>query len=344
MLYSLLREIDYFAEIYSDKGFLQTVYFGGGTPSILEPEYIEKILSKIRQLFQHVEDWEITLESNPNTIDEVKLKEFQAAGVNRLSIGVQSFIDDDLNFLTRDHDAKTAIKSIEVAIKSGFQNINIDLIFSIPGQTLDDWKKNLETAVSFPIHHISAYSLTLEPGTSLYYQVKHGLTYLRSIEQDADMYEFLMDFLPLHDFNQYEVSNFSKQGFECVHNLNYWYRINYLGFGPSSHSLWDNRRWHNFRNITRYNEMISQHRHAIKSEEFLNPNEIYNERIYLGLRSRGINLIQFEEEFGINLLKNEERFFNELIKNGFVVVENNMLRLTKKGYLLVDEICEQLII
>ena len=303
LLYSLLKEIEYFAEIYSTKGFLQTVYFGGGTPSIVEPEYIETILSRIKKLFQHAEDWEVTLESNPNTFDETKLKEFKSVGINRLSIGVQSFLDEDLKFLTRDHDSNKAFESIENAIKSGFENINIDLIFSIPGQTVDDWKKNLAFAVSFPITHISTYSLTLEPGTSLYYQVKHGLTYLSSIEQDADMYEYVMDFLPEHGFFQYEVSNFAKNGFESVHNLNYWYRINYLGFGPSSHSLWDNRRWHNYKNITRYDESIKKNHHAIKNEEFLNPNEIYNERIYLGLRSKGINLVQFEEEFGINLLK-----------------------------------------
>lgn len=344
LLYSLLREIEYFGEIYHDKGYLQTIYFGGGTPSIVEPSYIQQIIKKLTSIFKYPQDIEITIESNPNTIDEKKLKDLYSLGVNRISIGVQSFNDDDLKYLTRDHDSKTALRSIELAAKSGFQNINIDLMFSIPGQTLEDWKENLRIAVQQPIKHISAYSLTLEPGTSLYYQAKRGIIYLPSIEQDADMYEFTMDFLSENGFQQYEVSNFCKEGFESIHNLNYWYRINYLGFGPSSHSLWDNRRWHNFRNITRYIQNVNDHRNAIKDEEFLNPTEIYNERIYLGLRSRGINLKQLEEEFNINLLKHEERFFNDLIKNGFVIIENDMLRLTKKGYLLVDEICEQLML
>jgi len=344
LLYSLLREIDYFSEIYQDKGYLQTIYFGGGTPSIVEPSYLAQIINKLTKIFKHPEDIEITIESNPNTIDEAKLKEFLAIGINRLSIGVQSFNDDDLKYLTRDHDRNTALQSIEAAARAGFENINIDLMFSIPGQTLDDWKENLRIAVQLPIKHISAYSLTLEPGTSLYYQSKRGLIYLPSIEQDADMYEFTMDFLPENGFVQYEVSNFSKPGYESIHNLNYWYRINYLGFGPSSHSLWDNRRWHNYRNISKYIDTVNQNRNAIKDEEFLNPTEIYNERIYLGLRSRGINLKQLEEEFNINLLKHEERFFNELLKNGFCIIENDMLRLTKKGYLLVDEICEQLML
>jgi oxygen-independent coproporphyrinogen-3 oxidase len=344
LLYSLLREIDYYAEIYHDKGYLQTIYFGGGTPSLVEPSYLQQIINKLTSIFKFPEDIEITIESNPNTIDEQKLKDFRSIGVNRLSIGVQSFNDEDLKYLTRDHDSKTALKSIEAAAKAGFDNINIDLMFSIPGQTLDEWKENLRIAVQQPIKHISAYSLTLEPGTSLYYQSQKGIIYLPSIEQDADMYEFTMDFLPEYGFQQYEVSNFAKPGYESIHNLNYWYRINYLGFGPSSHSLWDNRRWHNYRNISRYIENVNEKRNAIKDEEFLNPTEIYNERIYLGLRSRGINLKQLEEEFNINLLKHEERFFNELIKNGFCVVENDMLRLTKKGYLLVDEICEQLML
>ena len=344
LLYSLLREIDYYAEIYHDKGYLQTIYFGGGTPALVEPNFLYQIIQKLTKIFKYPDDIEVTIESNPNTIDEHKLKEFLSIGINRLSIGVQSFNDEDLKYLTRDHDRNTALKSIEMAAKAGFENINIDLMFSIPGQTLDDWKENLKIAVQLPIKHISAYSLTLEPGTSLYYQSKKGIIYLPSIEHDADMYEFTMDFLPDYGFVQYEVSNFSKPGYESIHNLNYWYRINYLGFGPSSHSLWDNRRWHNFRNITRYIEKVNEQNHAIKDEEFLNPTEVYNERIYLGLRSRGINLKQLEEEFNINLLKHEERFFKELIENGFVIVENDMLRLTKKGYLLVDEICEQLML
>lgn len=342
LLYSLLREIEYFAEIYRTKGYVQTIYFGGGTPSLLEPEYINQILKKIKSLFNADNILEVTIEANPNTLTEDKLKGFLEAGINRISIGVQSFNNEDLKYLTRDHDKDTAIRSIELASKAGFENINIDLIFSIPGQTLDDWKSNLDLAVRLPIKHISAYSLTLERGTSLFYQVEKGLTHLRTIEQDADMYEFTMDFLPEHGFKQYEVSNFAKEGYESIHNLNYWYRINYLGFGPSAHSLWESRRWHNFRNITRYIDKVNQNRHAIKDEEFLNPPEIYNERIYLGLRSRGINLKKLEDDFNINLLKHEERFMNELIKNDFVVIENDILRLTKKGYLLCDEICEQL--
>lgn len=342
LLYFLLREIEYFEEIYRSKGYVQTIYFGGGTPSLLEPEYINQIIKKIKSSFNADNILEITIEANPNTLTEDKLKGFLEAGINRISIGVQSFNNEDLKYLTRDHDKDTAIRSIELAAKAGFENINIDLIFSIPGQTLDDWKSNLDLAVRLPIKHISAYSLTLERGTSLFYKVDKGLTHLRSIEQDADMYEFTMDFLPDHGFKQYEVSNFAKEGYESIHNLNYWYRINYLGFGPSAHSLWESRRWYNFRNITRYIDQVNKNRHAIKDEEFLNPPEIYNERIYLGLRSRGINLKKLEDDFNINLLKHEERFMNELIKNGFVIIENDILRLTKKGYLLCDEICEQL--
>lgn len=344
LLYSLLREIEYFGQIYSDKGYLQTIYFGGGTPSLVEPTYLNQIIKKLKSIFRYPDDIEITIESNPNTLDEEKLKDFLSIGINRLSIGVQSFFDEDLEFLTRDHNRKTALESIELAAKSGFENINIDLIFSIPDQTLENWKENLRIAVQQPIKHISAYSLTLEEGTSLFYQAKKGIIYLPSIEHDADMYEFTMDFLSAQGFTQYEVSNFSKLGYESIHNLNYWYRINYLGLGPSSHSLWDNRRWHNFRNISRYIKEVNEKGHAIKDEEFLNPTEIYNERIYLGLRSRGINLKQFEEEFNINLLKHEERFFKDLIENGFIIIEDDMLRLTKKGFLLVDEICEQLML
>ncbi len=344
LLDSLKKEIQYFSSLYKDKSTFHTIYFGGGTPSLVEPEYIDKIIATLKSNFIFDERVEITLETNPGTVDESKLQELRSIGVNRLSIGAQSFNEDDLEFLTRNHNSKQAVECIEIAAKSGFRNINVDLIFSIPGQSLETWKDNLAAAIALPIQHISAYSLILEPGTSLNYQVKHGLTSLRSIEHDAESYESLIDTLVDNNFLQYEVSNFSKPGFECIHNLNYWYHVNYLGFGPSAHSLWDAKRWNNYSNITRYIDAVKINQHGIKSEEFLNPTELYNERIYLGLRSRGVDLDLFEKDFDILLLSSEERFVNELIKKNFVEVDNNFLKLTKKGYLLCEEICEQLMI
>jgi oxygen-independent coproporphyrinogen-3 oxidase len=344
LLDSLKREIEYFAELYKDKSIFHTIYFGGGTPSLVEPKYIAKIITTLRSNFIFDEYVEITLETNPETVDGYKLDEFRSIGINRLSIGVQSFNDEDLDFLTRNHNGKQAIECVELAAKSGFRNINVDLIFSLPSQSLESWKQNLSMTIDLPIQHISAYSLILEPGTSLFYQVKNGLTALRSIEHDADSYELLIDFLTDNNFFQYEVSNFTKPGFECIHNLNYWYHVNYLGFGPSAHSLWDDKRWNNFSNITRYLNSVKMNCNGIKREEFLNPTELYNERIYLGLRSRGLDLTLFEKDFNISLLSSEEKFINELLKSDFVVIDNNFLILTKKGYLLCDEICEQLMI
>lgn len=344
LLDSLKKEIQYFSDRYKDKSTFHTIYFGGGTPSLVEPEYIDKIITTLKSRFIFDAHVEITLETNPDTVDEIKLRELKSIGINRLSIGVQSFNDDDLEFLTRNHSGKQAAECIDIAAKSGYGNINIDLIFSIPGQALETWKDNLAVALTLPIQNISAYSLILEPGTSLYYNVKHGFSSLRSIEHDAESYEYLIDTLVRNNFVQYEVSNFAKPGFECIHNLNYWYHVNYLGFGPSAHSLWNDKRWNNFSNITRYIEAVKSVQHGIKSEEFLNPTELYNERIYLGLRSRGIDLNLFKQDFNISLLSSEEKFVNELLKSGFVIVDNNFLKLTKKGYLLCDEICEQLMV
>lgn len=344
LLTSLINEIEYFSRLYKDKSTFHTIYFGGGTPSLVEPKYIDKIISTLKSNFIFDENVEITLETNPGTVDEGKLKELRSIGINRLSIGVQSFNDNDLEFLTRNHNSRQALECVELAAKTGYSNINIDLIFSIPSQSFEEWKRNLQTAINLPIQHISAYSLTLESGTSLFYEVKNGLTSLSSIEHDADSYEYLIDSLTENNFFQYEVSNFAKPGFGCVHNLNYWYHINYLGFGPSAHSLWDERRWKNYSNITRYINAVTEKQNGVKSEEFLNPTELYNERIYLGLRSKGIDLALFEKDFNISLLSTERKLLTELMNNGFAVVEEDFLKLTQKGYLLCDEICEQLMI
>ncbi|MCX8011155.1 MAG: radical SAM family heme chaperone HemW [Ignavibacteria bacterium] len=341
----LKKEIQHFKDDYSIENIIETIYFGGGTPSLVEPKYIEEILTELRNNYKVSDTPEITLETNPGTVTKSKLEELKSIGINRLSIGVQSFDEDDLKFLTRIHSKQQAIDCIKWSEEAGYKNISIDLIFSIPSQSQVVWKENLKLAVEMPIQHISAYSLTLERGTPLYFQVTKGITSLKSIEHDSENYELTMEFLEQNGFNQYEVSNFAKSGFECKHNLNYWNHKNYLGFGPSAHSYYNNRRWWNYTALSRYLEEIKTNSCAIMSEEFLNPTELYNERIFLGLRSKGLDLKKLEEEFNIPIKSMiDERFLNDLLKNDFIKLENQVLRLTKKGYLLCDEICEQLMI
>lgn len=338
------QEIRYFSEIYKNEASISTIFFGGGTPSMIEPVYIGKIIKQISNSFSVQDDVEITLESNPGTLNRRKLEELLAIGINRLSIGVQSFDNEDLQFLTRIHNSSEAIDSVITAGKTGFTNINIDLMFSLPSQTFDIWKQNLQTAVELPVNHISAYSLTLESGTPLFFKAKKGLFPLTSIEHDADNYEYCMEFLAGKGFEQYEVSNFAKKGKECKHNINYWSHKNYLGFGPSAHSFWEDTRWANYSALSFYLASVSKKKNAIMNEEVLTPTQMYNERVFLGLRSNGINLKRFEEEFEINIYESEKRFFDDLIKNKFIVITDDNLKLTSKGYLICDEICSQLTI
>ena len=233
---SIKKEINNYRYLKEER-LVKSVFFGGGTPSILDPDEIAFILDAISSVFNVDENAEITFESNPGTVDEAKLNEIKKTGINRLSIGVQSFDDDELKFLTRIHDRQTAINTFDLAVKSGFDNINIDLIFNLPGQTKSLWESNLAQAVKLPVTHISAYSLILERGTILNKMVLDGKIKISDSEFDADLYEYTIDFLGEHSFLQYEVSNFAKPGFKCIHNLVYWQHKEYIGLGPSAHSF-----------------------------------------------------------------------------------------------------------
>ncbi len=248
-LKSLKLEIDYYTEIYSHNRFFTSIYFGGGTPSLMEPEYIEEIIIHLKKNFLIENSAEITLETNPGTVTEQKLKSFLKTGVNRISIGIQSFKDDDLKFLTRIHDSETAIKTILNAYNAGFENISADLIFNLPGQTKDKWLYNLETIIQLPVKHISAYSLILEKGTILNKMVLDGKVKIQEEDYDAELYELTIDFMISTGFIQYEVSNFAKEGFECIHNKAYWEYRDYLSFGPSAHSFVNGKRWWNFSSL-----------------------------------------------------------------------------------------------
>ena len=243
-----------------DKRFhesVETIFFGGGTPSLLHPSDIEKILNLLSSRFLIQKNAEITLETNPGTVDKQKLKAFQSAGINRISMGIQSFYDDDLRFLTRIHTASEAKQCIIDAYAAGFTNVSFDLIFSLPHQSLQRWKSNLEQAMELQPTHISCYSLIVEPGTPLFNMVQSKQVTLLDTDSDAELYEWTIDFLTSHGFEQYEVSNFAKPNFKCRHNINYWNHSNYLSFGPSAHSFWENERWWNVSNIAAYIEQLS---------------------------------------------------------------------------------------
>ncbi len=238
----LKKEIEFYSGLYKNDNRFTSVFFGGGTPSLLCPGDLNEIILHLKKHFIISDEAEITLETNPGTVTDEKLKNFLESGVNRISIGIQSFYDDDLRFLTRIHDKKTAVDTVLNASYAGYKNISVDLIFNLPGQSKQKWLHNLNEAVNLPVNHISAYSLILEKGTILNKLVIDGIVKMQDNDYDADLYETTINFLTSKGFNQYEVSNFAKDRYECLHNKAYWHHRDYLGLGPSAHSFMNGKR------------------------------------------------------------------------------------------------------
>jgi len=331
------KEISSFDNVMNDTE-ITSIFFGGGTPSLLDPELIGEILDIFLKNYILSSNCEITLETNPGTVDFHKLKDFKNIGINRLSIGVQSFNNEELKFLTRIHDKQLAINTVEDGAKAGFENINLDLIFALPKQSLETWKSNLEIATKLPINHISTYSLILERGTILNKLVLDGKVKMQDSDFDASLYEFTIGYLLEKNFFQYEVSNFTKKGYESIHNLSYWGHKNYLGFGPSAHSFLDGKRWWNFSGLKHYISEIETNGNAIRGEEILTNEELLSEYVMLALRSNGLNLSDLNKIHGGEWLSRNEGYISELINNNYLLESDNFIKFTDKGYSLCDEI------
>lgn len=342
-LQSLKKEIDYYSKIYSDGRIFSSIYFGGGTPSLMQPFYISEIIDYIKEKFVVTYDVEVTLETNPGTVDKDKLKEFFNEGVNRLSIGIQSFHDDELKFLTRIHNSETAVGTVLNAKEAGFKNISLDLIFNLPRQSKQKWAENLNKAVSLPINHLSAYSLILEKGTILNKMVLDKKVILQDDDYDADLYEYTIDFLEDKNFHQYEVSNFCLPGFECRHNNAYWNYKDYLSFGTSAHSFIDGKRWWNFSSLKRYINEIERNHNAVAGFEYINYEKQLDEYIMLALRGNGLNLDELGKKFDENWIKNKYDYIVQLRDQNLLNINNHFIRLTKRGYALCDEILKNLL-
>lgn len=305
-------------------------------------KYISEIIEHLKAKFYVDGDAEITLETNPGTVNIEKLRAFKNIGINRLSIGIQSFNNEELKFLTRIHDSKTATDTVMDAAAGGYENISIDLIFNLPKQTKEIWRSNLEEAIKLPIKHISAYSLILERGTILNKMVLDGKVKMQSEDYDADLYEYTIDFLKHHGFIQYEVSNFARDGKECVHNNAYWRYKDYLSFGTSAHSFINRKRWWNYSALNLYNSAIGKMGHAVVGEEVLTQDQMLEEYVMLALRSKGLDLIELENIFGNTWYQENQNFIDELRQENFLTSKNNLLSLTPKGYAVCDEILAKL--
>jgi oxygen-independent coproporphyrinogen III oxidase len=322
---------------------VDTVFFGGGTPSLLTPEELGRLLDTVRGSFRLAEDAEITVETNPGTVTLDTLRAYRARGVNRLSIGIQSFHPEELRFLDRIHDPEQAEACVRAAREAGFQNLSVDLIYALPGQGLSGWGETLRRAVALGPCHISAYSLIVEPNTPLFRLVKEGKVVPAAHDDEAVLYEFTMEYLAAAGYEQYEVSNFARPGFRCRHNENYWSHGAYLGFGPSAHSFLpadggrEGRRWWNVGNLVRYLERIEGGLPAAAGEERLAGNQLRNERVFLGLRGSGLPVSDIVDPAGMAVVR-------DLTAHGLATVHEGVLRLTPRGYLLCDEISAKLMV
>jgi oxygen-independent coproporphyrinogen III oxidase len=342
-LNALKKEIEYFAKLYSADRKFSSIFFGGGTPSLMQPEYLNEIIIHLKKFFVIDAGAEITMETNPGTVDKSKLRLFKEAGINRMSIGIQSLDEADLKFLTRIHDKQTAIQTVYNAVEVGFENISVDLIFNLPNQTKEKWINNLETAIALPIKHISTYSLILERGTILNKMVLDGKVKMQDEDYDADLYEATIDFLLIKGFYQYEVSNFTKPGFECVHNNAYWRYRDYLSFGTSSHSFVDGKRWWNYSSLKKYISEIELNKHAVMNSEIISKEQMHDEYVMLALRSYGLDLNDYRNRFSDDWIKKNNSYFKSLMDEKHLTIDNNWIKLTPKGYAVCDEILKNIL-
>lgn len=334
---ALLKEIEFYASTYSKNYKIKTIFFGGGTPSVLDTNLINEILLKLKSCFNVDNNVEITLEANPGTLNYDKLIELKSIGINRLSIGVQSFDDDDLTYLTRIHNSQDADNIINWAHSAGFENLSLDLIFNLPKQTKEKWVKNLDRATSLPIKHISCYSLIVERGTILYKQVLDGKVKINDEDYDAELYEITIDYLKEKGFEQYEVSNFAKEGFQSIHNKFYWEYKDYLGLGPSAHSFIDGVRWSNFTSLSYYLDSINKKNEAQMNKEILTDKQKLEELVIMGLRAKGINLTKLKK-IAPDWVDINQKSLSFMQEKGYLIITEDNIKLTKLGYPVCDEI------
>jgi len=345
---ALEKEVAMTAAEYAGKESFETIFFGGGTPSLLPPSTLERILGKLHSGFRVDANAEVTVETNPGTADLEKLRAYRSLGVNRLSIGIQSFHPDELKFLSRIHTAKEAADCVENAYRAGFENINVDLIFSLPKQTLDRWKENLQRAARLQPKHISAYSLIVEEHTPLYAMVQDGRVKPLSEKKDSAMYETTLEMMAKFGYDQYEVSNFARPGFACRHNKNYWNHSNYLGFGPSAHSFWKDhqtggRRWWNARSIAQYCDAVHKGTSAAAGSEVVDKEKMFSEAVFLGLRTGELSVTTLQQLYGIDMLEAKGEKLKLYSDEQLLHIDNRRIALTRKGFMVCDAIAESLL-
>ena len=343
MLSALRNEI-ILRKQYLGKEIIETIYLGGGTPSVLNADEIHFLIDEITSRFEVRSDAEITLEANPDDLNAQKVKELRQTPVNRFSIGVQSFFDEDLKWMNRAHNSTEAESSVKRVQDAGFENITVDLIYGFPLLNEVKWNQNIQKLIDFQIPHISSYSMTVEPKTALASFIRKGKEQTMNENQSSGQFLALIRRLTEAGFEHYEISNFAKPGMYSRHNSNYWEGVNYLGIGPSAHSFnGESRQW-NIANNHRYMQEIQQNK--IPAEiEYLTPQNRINEYIMTSLRtSKGLNLGLIAERFGPDYYQSVRKGIEELSDKNWLEVTDQTVILSTEGKLFADHIASALFI
>ncbi len=325
---NLVKEI----ELFDNSNYIvETVFIGGGTPSVLKPSNILKI-GKALECFEFSHNVEFSVECNPCSINEEKFKAFKSIGVNRISFGLQSYNDDILKIIGRIHNVETFEKAYGLARKVGFDNINVDIMFNLPTQTVESFTKTLESVTKLKPEHISAYGLIIEEDTPFYDMVESGVIEMPDEDLDREMYELCESFLSEKGYNKYEISNYAKEGKECRHNLKYWEREDYIGFGLNSHSMINNIRFCNSSNLEDYlKENFYENCCYLEKEEVTQQQQI-EEYVFLGLRlTKGLNVKNIEEKFNIKFYDVYKEVIDKFTKDELLTFDGEVLKLTSKG-------------
>ena len=330
----------------------KTVYIGGGTPTVLPIALMEQIITACQENFPWQANVEVTVEANPGTVNGLYLRELLSLGVSRLSLGAQSFHDDELALLGRIHRAEEITVAVEEARQAGFHNINLDLIYGLPGQALEKWHSNLKKAIALEPEHISLYALTLEDHTPLAKRIARGELPPLNDDAAADMYILAEEMLAQAGYCHYEISNWAKPGFECQHNLRYWHNLSYLGFGAGAHSYWRNQRWYNFSHPIDYIRCLKGASSssgfpspAAEGGESIGSDREVAETMMLGLRlvEEGVRFADFTARFGKPLDRIYGQEIRELTELGLLEVYSEGIRLTPRGRLLGNEVFEKFV-
>ena len=343
MLKSILKEIQ-IQKHYLPENQLESIYFGGGSPSLLHPRMLEELLDTLSRMFQWNPSIEITLEANPDDLDPMKLKDLKSIGINRLSIGVQSFDNSLLKFLNRVHDSQQAIKSLEYAKNVGFENISMDLIFSIPSSNIQILQNDLKTAIDLDLSHISIYSLTIEEKTAFGNWLRKGKISEVPENQSAEEFEVIMSTLEANGYDQYEVSNFCRAEMYSIHNSSYWKNIPYLGIGPGAHSYNGQERQFNIRHNHQYMKSIENGSIPNETDPY-DPKTRANEYLLTSLRTKwGCDAIMLKNLYDVDILDLKQSQIAKLSQTDLIETREKTLFLTKSGRMLADSITEALMI